>query len=118
MGVIKALSQRQQRLLRWVQRQGFVSVEALAREFAVTTQTIRRDINALCAQGLLTRHHGGAGLPQSSVENIAYPTRQVMNLDAKRRIAALAAQAIPDSASLFINIGTTKARSCNPGSAN
>ena len=56
----------------------------------VTPQTIRRDINELCAQKLLQRYHGGAGLP-SSVENLAYLDRQVMNLEAKQRIARLVA---------------------------
>jgi DeoR family glycerol-3-phosphate regulon repressor len=43
----------------------------------------------------------------STVENLAYSTRQTLFADAKRRIARLAAQQIPDGASLFINIGTT-----------
>ncbi len=102
-----ALNQRQHRVFQSVQRNGYATVEALAEQFGVTPQTIRRDINALCRQGLLTRYHGGASLPQSSVENIAYPARQVMNLEGKQRIAQLAAHAIPDHASLFINIGTT-----------
>jgi hypothetical protein len=56
--------------LKMVQRQGFVSIEALAQSLNVTPQTVRRDINALCDQQLLTRYHGGAGIA-SSVENIA-----------------------------------------------
>ena len=40
---------------------GRVEVEALAAEFDVTTQTIRRDLNELRQRGLLARHHGGAG---------------------------------------------------------
>ncbi len=102
-----ALSRRQQLLLQSIRRVGYATVESLAEEFAVTPQTIRRDINMLCDQGLLERHHGGAGLPPSSIENIAYPARQVMNLTAKQRIAALVARHIPNHASLFINIGTT-----------
>lgn len=101
------LSQRQHNLLQRVRNQGFASVDELAAHFQVTPQTIRRDVNALCKKGLLARYHGGAGLPQSSVENIAYPARQVLNLEAKRRIAALVAGFIPNSASLFVNIGTT-----------
>jgi len=100
------LNQRQQLILKLVQRRGFVSIEELADNFKVTPQTIRRDINELCEQGLLRRYHGGAGLP-SSVENIAYPTRQVLHLEEKRRIAQLVVRHIPDQASLFINIGTT-----------
>ena len=97
---------RQERILELARRRGFVSIEDLAQRFAVTTQTIRRDINRLCEQALLRRYHGGAGLP-SSVENLAYTTRQVLCLEEKRRIARLLAHQVPDQASLFINIGTT-----------
>ena len=97
---------RQKEILLLVQRRGFVSNEDLAQAFNVTPQTIRRDINQLCLEGLLRRYHGGAGLP-SSVENVAYKTRQVTCLEEKRRIAKAVAKKIPDQASLFINIGTT-----------
>ena len=81
------MNQRQQEILNLVQQQGFVSIDTLAQNFNVTPQTIRRDINALCEQQLLTRYHGGAGL-SSSVENVEYAARQVLHLDAKRSIAA------------------------------
>ncbi|HOW74603.1 MAG TPA: DeoR/GlpR family transcriptional regulator [Candidatus Competibacteraceae bacterium] len=100
------LSQRQQQILQRVQQQGFVSIDDLVASFNVTPQTVRRDINALCDLGVLRRFHGGAGLP-SSVENIAYPARQILNLEEKQRIAQLVAQHIPDKSSLFINLGTT-----------
>ena len=100
------MNQRQQEILSLVQQQGFVSIETLAQNFNVTSQTIRRDINSLCDQQLLTRYHGGAGL-SSSVENVEYATRQVMNLEEKRQIAEMTAAHIPDRASIFINIGTT-----------
>ena len=80
--------QRRERILELARRHGFVAIEDLARRFAVTTQTIRRDVNQLCEQALLRRYHGGAGLP-SSVENLAYSARQVLCLEEKRRIAAL-----------------------------
>ena len=100
------LNQRQERIIDLVRERGFVAIEALADHFAVTPQTVRRDINQLCDQGLMRRYHGGAGLP-SSVENLAYRTRQVLNREAKSRIAAIVASEVPDNASLFINIGTT-----------
>jgi DeoR family glycerol-3-phosphate regulon repressor len=100
------MNQRQKEILALVQQKGFVSIETLAQSFNVTPQTIRRDINALCDQQLLTRYHGGAGL-SSSVENVEYATRKVMFLEEKRRIAGLTASRIPDRASIFINIGTT-----------
>ena len=103
---IVPLNQRQRRILELVPRQGFVSIDALSKLFSVSAQTIRRDINELCDRALLQRFHGGAGL-LSSVENIAYASRQVMSLEEKARIAHLIAADVPDNASLFIDIGTT-----------
>lgn len=100
------LNHRQEAMLALVRKQGFAAVDDLAQHFAVTGQTIRRDINALCRLGLLRRYHGGAGLP-SSVENVDYSARQVLYSDAKERIAAAVAAHIPDAASLFITLGTT-----------
>lgn len=100
------LTPRQNDIMRRVQEQGFVTIDVLAREFDMTPQTIRRDINQLCAGGLLRRHHGGAGLP-SSVENVAYRARRVMQQEAKQRIARTLARHLPDHASLFITLGTT-----------
>ena len=100
------MNQRQQEILTLVQQQGFVSIETLAQKFMVTTQTIRRDINTLCEQQLLTRYHGGAGI-SSNLENVEYTTRQVMNQKEKQAIAKLVANHIPDRASIFLNIGTT-----------
>ena len=100
------MNPRQDRILHKVRAEGFVTIDALAEEFQVTPQTIRRDINTLCENGHLRRYHGGAGLP-SSVDNVDYAERQVLNLDAKRTIATMVAQRIPNHASLCINLGTT-----------
>ena len=54
------LSERQSEILHRARSQGRVEVEALAAEFEVTTQTIRRDLNDLSLNGLLARVHGGA----------------------------------------------------------
>lgn len=89
-----------------VRGDGFQAIEALALQFGVTPQTIRRDVNLLCDRGLLRRRHGGVELPPDG-ENLAYPARQVLNIDAKRRIAQLVARDVPDGASLFFGIGTT-----------
>lgn len=99
-------SERRQRMVELVRQHGFVTIESLAQRFGVTPQTVRRDINQLSAAAVLRRYHGGAGLP-SDVENVAYSSRQVLNHEAKRRIAQLVVEHIPDQASLFINIGTT-----------
>ena len=89
-----------------VEARGFITIAALVKHFDVTPQTIRRDVNALDAEGRLSRFHGGAG-PASSSQNVGRRQRQVMHLEEKRCIAQEVAARIPDGASLFINIGTT-----------
>ena len=101
-----AQTDRQSRSWRWCAAAASSPSTSLAGGFAVTPQTVRRDINDLCARDLLRRYHGGAGLP-SSVENLAYQARQVLQGPEKKAIAELVARHIPDEASLFINIGTT-----------
>jgi DeoR family glycerol-3-phosphate regulon repressor len=98
--------ERQGGIVELVAKQGFQTIEVLAQHFGVTVQTIRRDVNMLASEGRLSRYRGGAGLA-SSIENMEYERRQVINLAPKQRIAAMVAQDVPDGASLFINIGTT-----------
>ncbi len=100
------LNPRQRAILDAVRRQVTISVEELAQQLAVTPQTVRRDVKQMEEAKLLARYHGGVGLP-SSVENIDYSQRQVMNIAAKRRIAAAVAQRVRPGSSLLINIGTT-----------
>jgi len=98
--------ERVQAIVERVRRDGFQAIEALAEVYGVTPQTIRRDVNLLCERGVLRRRHGGVEWPAAS-ENLAYPARQVLNIEAKRQIAALVAREVPPSSSLFFGIGTT-----------
>jgi DeoR family glycerol-3-phosphate regulon repressor len=98
---------RQALLLDEVRAKGAVSVEALAEQFDVTLQTVRRDVKLLSDAGLLARFHGGVRVPSSTTENIAYRQRQLLNETAKQAIARTVAAAVPHGSSLMINIGTT-----------
>lgn len=100
------LNPRQRQLLEVVRQRMSMSVEKLAQQLGVTPQTVRRDVKLMEEARLLARYHGGVGLP-SSVENIDYSQRKVLNIDAKRRIAAAVAEQVPPGCSLLINIGTT-----------
>lgn len=83
-----------------------MSVDELAQELGVTPQTVRRDVKQMEEARLLARYHGGVGLP-SSVENIDYSRRRMLNIEAKQRIASAVAREVPPGCSLLINIGTT-----------
>jgi DeoR family transcriptional regulator, glycerol-3-phosphate regulon repressor len=99
-------SSRQREILALARVQGRVSVDGLAEKFEVTPQTIRKDLNDLCEQRLLSRVHGGA-IIASGVENTAYEARRLIAAREKSAIGVAAAALIPDQSSLFINIGTT-----------
>jgi DeoR family transcriptional regulator, glycerol-3-phosphate regulon repressor len=100
-------SPRQLELIEEVRRLRSASVEALAERFGVTLQTVRRDVRLLAEAGLLARFHGGVRMPSSTIENIAYRQRQMLNDGAKRSIARAVAKAVPNGCSLILNIGTT-----------
>jgi DeoR family transcriptional regulator, glycerol-3-phosphate regulon repressor len=100
------LTPRQADIVALARDSGRLDVEVLASHFSVTPQTIRKDLNDLCDQGVLQRYHGGAMLP-SGVANLAYEQRRQLGTEAKRRIGLKAAELIPNDCSLLINIGTT-----------
>jgi len=100
------ISDRQNDILAAARGQGRVLVDSLASSFAVTPQTIRRDLNKLCRRGLLARVHGGA-MPANSVSNVGYEDRRHLFTAEKALIGAAAAAQIPENSSLVINIGTT-----------
>ncbi|UWP95059.1 DeoR/GlpR family DNA-binding transcription regulator [Aliiroseovarius crassostreae] len=101
-----SLSFRQTDILEIAKTDGRVTVEGLAARFDVTVQTIRRDLSELADAGKLERVHGGAVL-SSGVSNIGYADRRGLHETAKADIARTCAEAIPDGASVFLNIGTT-----------
>ncbi|MCB1858569.1 MAG: DeoR family transcriptional regulator [Gammaproteobacteria bacterium] len=100
------LSKRQVQITEWVRKDGFLTVEALAEKYNVTTQTIRRDLTTLCDFGLARRRHGGIERP-AEVSNLAYGSRQILARGAKQAIAREVAKHIPDNASVAFSIGTT-----------
>ncbi len=98
---------RQINLLDTVRNRGSATVEQLADLLGVTLQTVRRDVQRLADNGLLTRFHGGVRMPTSTTENIAYQQRASLHAEGKARIARAVAARVPNDCSLILNIGTT-----------
>lgn len=90
-------TERQAHITRHLAERGRVSVVELADDLGVTTETIRRDLDALEQQGALRRVHGGA-VP-ARVGSVAEPSiaeRMMVNADAKGAIARRALEVITD----------------------
>ncbi|WP_375598098.1 DeoR/GlpR family DNA-binding transcription regulator [Devosia sp. Naph2] len=101
-----SLSDRQRDILALIEADGAQYIEQLAARYAVTTQTVRRDINALCDLGMARRFHGGVDAPVT-VRNISINARTTLNSAAKQRIARRIAAEIEPGSTVFMGIGST-----------
>ena len=98
---------RQRTLLKVARSEGRVSVTELADRFSVSAETMRRDLSALEARGLVRRSYGLA----YPVETAAYESdlvlREVAHAGEKERIAAEAVRHVGDAETVFIDEGYT-----------
>src|ERR1700733_3152657 len=88
-----------------LRRDGRVVAKTLSQEFALSEDTIRRDLRELAAEGLLQRVHGGA-LPASPAM-ADFPARQAVATGSKRAIARAAADMVRAGQVVFLDGGTT-----------
>lgn len=101
-------ARRRSELLKVAKTRGSITVTEIAQEFAVSTDTIRRDLDYLSSRGLLMRTHGGA-VPVDGFMDRDTPVAIRVNARAmeKARIAKAAAALIVDGETLIINGGST-----------
>jgi DeoR family fructose operon transcriptional repressor len=102
--------ERQQAVADRVARDGRVEASRLVEDFAVTSETIRRDLVALERRGVLRRTHGGA----ISVHRLGFepspPIRAAVMVEEKARIARAALKELPEEGAVLIDAGTTTAK--------
>lgn len=104
--------ERQQAIAQLVGLRGRVSVADLATEFAVTTETVRRDLSLLERAGVLQRVHGGA-VPAGALAGLeaALSERDAEHPAEKEQIARAALAFLPrGEATILLDAGSTTAR--------
>lgn len=102
-----SLSARQKAILNYLQQShGVLSSSLLSEKFAVSVQTIRKDMNDLSDRGMVRRVHGGISLPSAN-DNLSFGNREMLNVSAKQRIAQKVVERLPEGSSIFLGIGTT-----------
>ena len=102
-------SERQDEFARLVIDEGRVQVADLAKRFAVTTETIRRDLSELDRRRVLRRVHGGAVAYQRVRHEPMLTVRHTRYAEEKRRIARRAVDELPGEGTIMIDSGSTLA---------
>src|SRR5678816_1381386 len=102
--------ERHQEIVRLARSNGRVDVAALAEEFTVTAETIRRDLTSLERAGVLRRVHGGAIPVERLGFEPAVATRDSVLIAEKERIAKAALAEVPEEGAIILDAGTTTAR--------
>jgi DeoR family transcriptional regulator, fructose operon transcriptional repressor len=102
-----AAEDRQRTVLELARTQGGVDVKNLADRLGVSVETIRRDLNALEAHGLIRRSYGHAYPVETAAFETDLGSREVAHLDEKRRIAEEAVRHIDDAETMYIDEGFT-----------
>jgi DeoR/GlpR family transcriptional regulator of sugar metabolism len=100
--------QRHKLIVDELRRQGAVRVSELTRLLAVSEMTIRRDLDALAAAGLLEKVHGGATLRGGlSADEPGFEAKSERQLREKEAIARAAARLVEPGQSIGLTAGTT-----------
>ena len=90
-----------------VRANGAVSLRELARVVQTSEVTVRRDVRALEAEGLLDRRHGGAVLPGGLTRESGFPQKSHLATAEKTAIADLAAGLVEEGEAVVVGAGTT-----------
>ncbi len=96
------MADRRSRMLEYVIDNERVDVSELAGRFAVSQVTVRKDLDQLEKRGLIRREHGHA--VAIAPDNLH--SRLAFHYDVKRRIAAAAAELVPNGATVMIESGS------------
>jgi DeoR family transcriptional regulator, aga operon transcriptional repressor len=108
-GVVLMPAQRRQLIVDFLHRHGAVTLAQLAQALDASVSTLRRDLDALAAEGVVDRTHGGALLRQqgySSFEPDALAAGDLSPRE-KQAIGRAAAEALQPHQSVIFDSGST-----------
>lgn len=96
----KTVDDRQMKILNLIREHGEVKVEDLAKKFQISLMTVRRDLQYLESEKLISRVHGGAVSLEKANVLLSQNEKVAMCRD---RISEYASRFIDDGDRLFIN---------------
>ncbi|WP_139891535.1 DeoR/GlpR family DNA-binding transcription regulator [Bacillus sp. D386] len=98
--------ERREKITNMLHREKKVLVAQLAVIFSVTEETIRRDLEKLEKDGILTRNHGGAVINIQN-EDLPYRMRHTRKLEEKKAIAQTLLPLIQESSTIMADSSST-----------
>jgi DeoR/GlpR family transcriptional regulator of sugar metabolism len=101
------IEERRRHILKQVQARGIVSLRELAEQLATSEVTVRRDLQAMAAEGLLRRTHGGAILTDGLTHEQLEPDVADRAAASKAAIAELAVGLVQPGDSILLGPGRT-----------
>lgn len=99
--------ERKEKIIQQLHREKKVLVSQLALDFNVTEETIRRDLEKLEKEEILTRNYGGAVLNIQTHEDLPYITRYTHNIELKTKLASLLVPLIHDGDTIMADSSST-----------
>ncbi|MFE5323950.1 DeoR/GlpR family DNA-binding transcription regulator [Paenibacillus sp. NPDC056579] len=99
--------ERKEIILQTLLRDGKVKVIPMAEQLGVSTETIRRDLDALESEGKLQRVYGGAVRSGYEHGEPTFQQRTELHVDAKKKIGQRAAELIENGDTIALDVGTT-----------
>lgn len=100
-------AERRQLIIEYAKRDKRVLVSELSQQFNVTEETIRRDLEKLEKEGIVTRTYGGAITNEHTNEDLPFATRKSTNSEIKQAIAQKALKYIQDGDTLMMDPSST-----------
>ena len=89
----------------YIYQKGNASLQDLSEHFDVSINTVRRDIRVLLTHGTIKKVYGGVAATTPAKQQILISQREQVCMEEKRAIAQLAAEQIPDNATLYLDDG-------------
>ena len=99
--------ERRREILARLSVDGKVIVSELARDFDVTEETIRRDLERLDKEGLVSKTYGGAVSKQNPALDLPYNIREGVNVVQKQKISDEISELINDGERIMLDSSST-----------
>jgi DeoR/GlpR family transcriptional regulator of sugar metabolism len=98
---------RRDQIMAYLSARDRTSVGELSQMLGVSEVTVRKDLDVLEGQGVLTRVHGGAVVSGRGRLELYFAAREQEHLEEKRRIAQAAAALVQSGQRIFLDASTT-----------